>query len=139
MLRRDLLKAISAFIAAGSAVAEATQKPAAGFTPPAQPAEPEPAVFCADVQPSYITQSMSPQMIELRQSLLSGDQLPVEIVRTHDGRKMITFFPPEAAERLGTTKALQAKAIDIIEHCVPTTATIYNGGAACEVWFKRLD
>lgn len=51
MLRRDLLKALAAFVTAGPAVAAAaTIKPPVAFTPPTTPAEPEPTVLALPEQ-----------------------------------------------------------------------------------------
>lgn len=153
MLRRDLLKALAAFIAAGPAVAAATENrepEAGGFTPPTAPAEPTvlgPVVvgnclsLCPPLppQPGKKVWQVSPEMQALRESLWNGDALPIEVGTNFDGMTRILFFPPESAKRLGTDEHKQSLARHAIATAVPTSATIYNGGAACEVWFKRLD
>lgn len=174
MLRRELLKALAAFIAAGPAVAAATEnrepeassRNAGGFTPPTRPAEPQPATFklpaedldifdlpagesadlveatpCPPLPPQAGKKvwQVSPEMQALRESLWNGDALPIEVGINFDGMTRILFFPPESAKRLGTDEQKQALARRAIATAIPTSATIYNGGAACEVWFKRVD
>lgn len=151
MLRRDLLKALAAFIAAGPAVAAATENrepEAGGLTPPTQPAEPTvlgPVVVGNGLCPPLPPQSgkkvwqVSREMQALRESLWNGDALPIEVGINFDGMTRIVFFSPESAKRLGTDEHKQALARHAIATAIPAAATIYNGGAACEVWFKRVD
>ena len=148
MLRRDLLKALAAFIAAGPAVAAATENrepEAVGFTPPAEPTVLGPVVVGNGLCPPLPPQSgkkvlqVSPEMQSLREALWNGVQLPIEVGINFDGMTRILFFSPESARRLGTDEHKQALARHAIATAIPTSALIYNGGAACEVWFKRID
>ena len=159
MLRRDLLKALAAFVTAAPAVAAAAtpsgvrsepafssagkpassaKSPPAAFTPPTAPAEPEPAVFGLDLLPAIDASKVTPQMQALREALWDGDQLPVEVdVRGNSTR--IVFFCPESARRLGTDEHKQALARHAIATMTPSYARIYNGGVACEVTFRRTE
>ena len=162
MLRRDLLKALAAFVTAGTAVsaqptspvpAENSSEPAfsgsrkmafsvksppAAFTPPTAPAEPEPAVFGVDLAEGRDYSKVTPQMQALREALWDGDQLPVEVdVRGNSTR--IVFFCPKSARRLGTDEQKQALARHAIATMTPSYARIYNGGVACEVTFRRTE
>ena len=154
MLRRDLLKALAAFVTAGPAVAAAVRteppfsgsgnpavsakSPPAAFTPPTAPAEPEPTVFGVDPLPVIDASKITPQMQALREALWDGDQLPVEVdVRGNSTR--IVFFCPESACRLGTDEHKQALARHAIATMTPSYARIYNGGVACEVTFRRIE
>jgi len=162
MLRRDLLKALAAFVTAGTAVsaqptslapAEISSEPAfsgsgkpavsaksppVAFTPPA---DPEPAVFGVDLAEGRDYSplpAITPQMQDLREALWNGDQLPVE-VDIHFDRTRIVFFCPESARRLGSDEHKQALARHAIATMVPTFARIYNQGVACEVTFRRIE
>ena len=164
MLRRDLLKALAAFVTAGPAVAAAstTAKPPVAFTPPTAPAEPEPAAFALpeqDIDPFTLEEydpadlagasnncplpmidasKFTPQMQALREALWNGDQLPVDVNIGIDSTRIL-FFYSESARRLGTNEHKQALARHAIATMLPTFAQIYNGGAACEVTFRRID
>lgn len=147
MLRRDLLKALAAFVTAGPAVAAAaTTKPPVAFTPPSAPAEPEPAVFGVDLAegrdysplPVIDASKITPRMQALREALWEGDQLPVEVDFRGNSTR-IMFFCPESARRLGTDEHKQALARHAIATMIPSCARIYNGGVACEVTFRRIE
>ena len=186
MLRRDLLKALTAFVTAGTAVTAQPTSPAlvgisgepafsgsrklafyaksppAAFTPPTAPAEPEPAVFALPSQdidpftleeydpadfvgasdysplPAIHASKIPPQVQALREALWEDDQLPVEVdIRGNSTR--ILFFCPESARRLGTDEHKQALARHAIATTTSAYARIYNGGAACEVTFRRIE
>ncbi len=173
MLRRDLLKALAAFVTAGPAVAAAAAPPTSpapaenssetafsgsrksavsaksspvAFTPPTAPAEPEPAVFGIDLPegrdysplPVIDASKITPRMQALREALWEGDQLPVEVDFRGNSTRIV-FFCPESARRLGTDDHKQALARHAVATMIPTYAQIYNGGAACEVTFRRIE
>lgn len=159
MLRRDLLKALAAFVTTAPTVAAAAtpsgvrseppfsgsgkpavsaKSPPVAFTPPTAPAEPEPAVFGVDPLPAIDASKITPQMQPFREALWEGDQLPVE-VDIHFDRTRILFFAPESARRLGTDEHKQALARHAIATMTPSYARIYNGGVACEVTFRRIE
>lgn len=166
MLRRDLLKALAAFVAAGPAVAAAAtpsgvrseppfsgsgkpavsaKSPPVAFTPPTAPAEPEPAVFGVDLAeghdysplPPLPATWFTPRMQALREALWNGDQLPVEVDFRGNSTRIV-FFCPQSARRLGTDEHKQALARHAVATMIPTSARIYNGGVACEVTFLRI-
>lgn len=160
MLRRDLLRALAAFVTAAPAVAAAATpsgvrtepafsgsgKPAVSAKSPPVAFTPPTAVFGVDLAegrdysplPVIDASKITPQMQALREALWEGDQLPVE-VDIHFDRTRILFFAPESARRLGTDEHQQALARHAIATMTPSYARIYNGGVACEVTFRRIE
>lgn len=163
MLRRDLLRALAAFVTAAPAAtpsgvrreppfsgagkpAVSAKSPPVTFTPPTAPAEPEPAVFGVDLAegrdysplPAIDASKITPRMQALREALWEGDQLPVEVDFRGNSTRIV-FFCPESARRLGTDERKQALARHAIATMIPAYARIYNGGVACEVTFRRIE
>jgi hypothetical protein len=80
----------------------------------------------------------TPQTQALREALWNGDQLPVDVNIGIDSTRIL-FFCSESARRLGTNEHKQARARHAVATMIPTYAKIYNGGAACEVTFRRIE
>jgi hypothetical protein len=167
ILRRDLLKALAAFVAAGPAVAQAvaaklpSAPEATGFTPPSHPAEPEPAVFRepddnsrdsvndpatfhipengTDALPDLGISDLPKEIHDLREALWRGDVVAVEVRRLPWLKNCteVMFFVPESAGRVGTDSATQSAARRVIAEQVPVSARCY-GGTAWEVTFQRI-